>query len=88
MPTAIEMQQLAEAGPRLAAPPMAPARLMFGHQAGALQGLFHEGVAEAHAVLAARELVEVADVEALVAVPIQRKQPLNLGDGARLGDGR
>jgi hypothetical protein len=36
MPAAIQMQQLAEARPRLAAAAMAPPRPLLGHQPGAL----------------------------------------------------
>ena len=53
VPTAVEMEQLAEAGARLAAAAMATPRLVLGHQAGGLQGLLHKGIAKAHAVFAA-----------------------------------
>src|SRR5262245_10072360 len=71
MATAVEMQQLAETGPRLPAPAMPAARPLLGHQAGGLQGAFDERVAETHAVVAAGELVKVPDVEPLVALPIE-----------------
>jgi hypothetical protein len=87
MATAIQMQQLAKAGAGFAAPPMAAAGLMLGHQAGGLQRLFHEGVAEAHAVVAPGELMKVADVEALVPVAVEGQQALHLADRARLGEG-
>jgi len=87
MPTAVQMQQLAEAGARLPAPAMAPPRLALGDQAGGLQGLLHECVAEAHAVLAPGQLVEVADIEPLISLAIEREQALHVGDRARLGEG-
>src|SRR5207237_143800 len=60
-------------------------RPVFGHEPGRLQGLLDEGVAEAHAVLPARQLMEMADVEALVAVAIQGQQALDLRDRRPLG---
>src|SRR3989449_5698984 len=78
MPTAIEVQQLPEARAGLAAAAMAAAGLMFGDQARGLERLFHEGVAEAHAVLPAGELMKVADVEAPIAIPGKGEQVLGL----------
>src|SRR2546429_6851267 len=57
------MQELAETGARLAAPPVPAAGLVLGHQARGLQGLLDERIAEAHAMLAPGELVEMPDVE-------------------------
>ncbi len=88
MATAVEMEQLAEAGPRLAPPPVAAPGAVFGHQPGALQGLLDEGVAEAHPVLAAGELVEVAHIEPLIAVAVQGQEALDLGHRRPLGRGR
>ena len=85
MPTAIEVQQLPEARAGLAAAAMAAAGLMFGDQARGLERLFHEGVAEAHAVLPAGELMKVADVEALIAIPVQGEQVLDLRERGPLG---
>ena len=82
MATAIEMQQLAEAGPRLAATPMATARMMLGHQAGRLQRLFHEGVAELHAVLPAGELMEMPNVEPLARHTLSRPLTAHLGQAS------
>src|SRR5262245_59212814 len=87
MAAAVEMEQLTEARARLAPAAMAPPRAMLADQAGGLQGLLDEGIAERHAVLAAGELVEVADVEALVAVAVEREQALHLGHGGGLGGG-
>jgi hypothetical protein len=81
------MPQLAEAGARLAPAPMAPAGLVLGHQAGGVQGLLHERIAKTHAMLAARQLVEVADVEAPVALAIQGQHALHLADRGALGRG-
>src|SRR5262249_13384451 len=85
MPTAIEMQQLAEAGARLSAPAMAPSRPARGDEAGGLQGFLHERVAEAHTVLAPGQLVEVADIEALIPLAIEREQTLHVSDRGALG---
>jgi len=85
MPTAIEVQQLPEARAGLAAAAMAAAGLMFGDQARGLERLFHEGVAEAHAVLPAGELMKVADVEALIAIPVKGEQVLDLRERGPLG---
>src|SRR5438132_7435482 len=60
-------------------------RPVFGHEPGRLQGLLDEGVAEAHAVLPARQRMEMADVEALVAVAIQGQQAVDLRDRRPLG---
>src|ERR1700756_779569 len=49
---------------------------MSGHEAGRLQGLLHEGVAEAHVMLPTGELMEVADIEPLIPIPVERQQPL------------
>src|SRR5213596_4417298 len=68
------MQELAETGARLAAPPVPAAGLVLGHQARGLQGLLHERVAEAHAMLAPGELVEMPDVEAQI--PLYRERYL------------
>jgi hypothetical protein len=87
MAAAVEMQQLAEAGAGLTAPAVAAAGAVLGHEPGALQGLLDEGVAEADAVLPARELVEVADVEPLIAVAIEREQALDLDHGSPLRRG-
>jgi hypothetical protein len=88
MATAVEVQQLAEARPRLAAATMATPGLLFRNEARGLQGLLDEGIAEAHAVVTARELMEVADIEALVAIAIEGEQPLDVGHGRPLGRGR
>ena len=87
MPTAVEMQQLAETGARVPAPAMTTPGLALGHQAGGLQGFLHERIAKAHAVLAPRQLVKVADVEALISLAIQREQALDVRDGGPLGRG-
>src|SRR6185436_20535069 len=84
MATAIEMQEFAEAGAGLAAAPMPAAGLLGGDQAGSLQRLFDKGIAEAHAVLAPGELVEMADVEPEIALAIEGQQALDLGDGGAL----
>src|SRR4029453_13674710 len=84
MATAIEMQELAEAGAGLAAAPMPAAGLLRGDQAGGLQRLFDKGIAEAHAVLAPGELVEMVDVEPEIALAIEGQQALDLGDGGAL----
>src|SRR4030095_8812067 len=87
MATAVEMQQLAEAGARLAPPAVAAARPLLGHQPGALQGLLDEGITEADPMVAPRQLVEVAHIEPLVPVAVQGQQPLYLGHRGSLGRG-
>src|SRR5262249_31523079 len=81
MATAVEVEQLAEAGARLAASagagPGAPPR----GPPGALQRLLHEGIGEWDTVLGARLAEKVADVEALVVGPIKVQPSLHLGDG-------
>src|SRR5438034_6154177 len=67
------MQELAETGARLAAPPVPAAGLVLGHQARGLQGLLDERIAEAHAMLAPGELVEMPDVEPQIPLAIDRK---------------
>ena len=87
MPTAVQVEQLAETGARLPAPAMATPGLVLRHQAGGRQGFLHERIAKAHAVLASRQLVKVADIEALIPLAIQREQALDVGDGGALGRG-
>src|SRR6185312_6072172 len=60
---------------------------VLGHEPGALQGLLDEGVAEADAMLAPGELVEVADIEPLIAVAVEREQALDLAHGGPLRRG-
>src|SRR6185503_1510333 len=67
MAAAVEMQQLAEARARLAAPPVAAAGAVLGHEPGAL--------------------VEVADIEPLIAVAVEREQALDLAHGGPLRRG-
>src|SRR2546425_11581672 len=81
------MQELAETGARLAAPPVPAAGLVLGHQARGLQGLLDERIAEAHAMLAPGELVEMPDVEAQIVLAIEGEQALHLGDRGALGRG-
>jgi hypothetical protein len=64
---------------------MAAPGLLLGHQPGGLERPFHERVAEAHAVLPPRELMEVPDVDALVAVAIQGEHTLDLRHRGSLG---
>src|SRR5437773_267541 len=87
MPTAVEVEQFAETRARLAAPAVPAARLLPGDQARHRQRLLDEGVAEAHAVLAPGQLMEVTDVEALVAVAVEGEHPLDLRHGRALGRG-
>src|SRR5438093_373625 len=81
------MQELAVTGARLAAPPVPAAGLVLGHQARGLQGLLDERIAEAHAMLAPGELVEMPDVEPQIPLAIEREQALHLGDRGALGRG-
>src|SRR5688500_5320560 len=81
MATAIEVQQLPEAGARLSAAAVAPPRPMFGDQPRRLERLFHERIAKADVVVAAGELMEVANVKALIPLPIESKHAPELVDG-------
>ena len=85
MPAAVEMQQLAKTGARLAAPPVPAARPVWGDEPRALQRLVDEGIAEAHLVVPPGELVKVPDVEAGIALAVERQDPLHLGHGGPLG---
>ena len=76
---AVQMQQLTKAWAGLAAPAMPAARAARGHQPGLLQGGFHQRVGEGHVLVATHELVEVADVEPRVPLPIEAQDPLDLG---------
>jgi hypothetical protein len=71
MTAAVEMQQFAETGARLAAAAVAAAGAVFGEQPGLLQEAFNKGVAQRDGVLAPRELVEMAPIEATVPFAIQ-----------------
>ena len=81
MATAIEVQQFAEARAGLAPPPMPAAGAGPPDEAGLLERGLHEGVGKRHPVIPLGELVEVADVEARVALPIQAQDALELRDG-------
>src|SRR5688500_19408179 len=74
----IQMQQLPKTGPRLAPAAMATARAVFLDQAGGLQGVFHEAVGHRHAMLPARDLMEVPHVEPGILRPIQAQHLLDL----------
>jgi len=71
MTAAVEMQQFAETGARLAAAAVAAAGAVFGEQPGLLQEAFNKRVAQRDGVLAPRELVEMALIEATVPFAIQ-----------------
>src|SRR5437762_11490520 len=87
MRTAIEMQELTEAGPRLPAAPVTPARPAFAHKAGLLQSELDEAVGQGHRVIAAREPVEVPHVPAGEALAVQAHDALHL-KGRRLAGRR
>ena len=70
MATAVEMEQFAEPRARLPPAAMAPARAVLGHQAGGLEGLLDEGVAEVDLVVAPGDLVKMPDLEALIPLPV------------------
>ena len=87
MGAAIEVQHLAEARPGLPAAAVAAAGAALGDELGRLQGLFDEGVGQGDPVVALRDLVEVADIEVVVRLPIQLQDPLDLGEGHLPGRG-
>ena len=72
MHTAIEMQQLPEAGARLAAAAMAPARPAFRHQPRRLQRPLHRSCTTRSLPMhAPGDLVEMPDIEPAIALPIE-----------------
>ena len=77
MRTAINVQQLPEAGPRLPPPTMAASRPVLLHQAGRLQRLLHPAVGHRHPVLPRDDLVKVSDIEARIALAIEPQHPLD-----------
>jgi hypothetical protein len=86
--TAVQMLELPEAGAGARGAGDAARRgLMLDDQAGGLQGLLDEGIAEAHAVLAAGDLVEMLDIEPEIALAIEARRRCTSATGARLGEG-
>ena len=78
MGAAVEVQQLAEAGARLAAPAVTAARAALADETGLLQRELDEAIGQRHGVVAPGEAVEVADVPAGEALPIQAQDALHL----------
>lgn len=78
MRAAIEMQELAEAGPRLPAAPVPPAGPAFAHEAGFLQGELDEAVRQGDLVIAASEPVEVPHVPTGETLAVQADDALHL----------
>jgi hypothetical protein len=77
---AIEMQQLAEAGARLAPPMVAAARAGSAHEPGFLQRQLPEAVLEPHAMVAPGEAIAVAYVLAGKPLAVQAQDgPLHGG---------
>ena len=81
MAPAVEMQQFAHARPRLPPAAMAAAGAVAGQPTGVLQRRFHVGVRPLHAVVALRDLIEMAPVEAGVTLAIEPPDPLDLRAG-------
>src|ERR1051325_6573962 len=94
MATAIKVHELAETGARLATPPMASAGPTLGDEAGGVQGLLHEAVGHGDAVVAPCDVIEVAHVEAgvaiarAVAIATEGQEALHLGERDRARRGR
>src|SRR5713226_6430121 len=86
MRAAVQMQELAEAPPRLPAPPVPAAGAALGDEPGRLQREFDEAVGQCHAVVAPRELVEVADIEPGMAVPRAVPLAVEAQDAFDLGE--
>src|SRR5256885_7271944 len=82
------MRQSADAGPGLGRSPVAAARAAFDHEARLLEGEADEAIGQRHAVIAADEVVEVADVEAAVGVAIQAEKAPDLGPPRFAGGGQ
>ena len=74
----LRCEQLAEARPRLATTPVPSAHPMLLHQPGRLQRLFQKAIRNRDAVVPPRNLMKVAHIEALIPLPIQPEQPLDL----------
>ena len=75
---AIEVQQLAKARAGLPAPAVPPARPPLGQQARLLERRLDVGVGQGDVVVATRELVEVAAIEALVPLAVEPQHTLDL----------
>src|SRR5919201_2271106 len=80
MRAAVEMQQLAEAGSRLTPATVPTARAAFAHKTRFLQSEPDETVRERHAMIAADEPMEVADIPAAKLLAVE---PQNALDFAR-----
>ena len=78
MRTSVDVQELAEAGARLAPPPMAAASPLLLHQLRRLQGLFHEAIRHRHPVISPGNLMEVPHVEPRVPLAIQPQHQFHL----------
>ena len=81
MRAAIEMQQLAEARPRLPSSPMPAPRAMLLDQAGRLQRVLHEAVRDRHRVLPPRNLKKVPHVKPRIPLSIEPEHQLDLRRG-------
>jgi hypothetical protein len=75
---AIEMQQFAEARARFAPSAMATPGAPPRHEPGFLEGELDETIGERHAVIAARQVMEVAHVEPDELLTIQAQDALDL----------
>src|SRR5262245_12018004 len=80
---AVEMQQLAVAGTRLAPAPSAAAGAALGDEPRGLQREFDEGVRKGHAVIPSGQLVKVPHIEPGVRLAIEVQDALHLGARGR-----
>jgi hypothetical protein len=87
MPTAIEVQEFAEARARLAAAAVPGAGAALGEQAGELPGRLHRGVGQRDGIVATGDLIEVAAIEAEIALAVEPQHPLDVGDRGAAGRG-
>jgi hypothetical protein len=76
MEAAVEVQELPEAGPGLAPPPVPAPRPARADQPRPVQGALDQGVGEGHPVLPPGDLGEVPHIEPLVALPVEPQDAL------------
>src|SRR5690242_20866640 len=87
MTTAIEMHELTETRPRLAAAAMAAPRAVSRQEARPLESGLHVGIGQRDAVLAPGDLMEVAAIEADVVRAIELQHTLDFRERRAPGRG-
>src|SRR5580765_8222159 len=87
MRAAVDMQQLPEAGARLAAAAVPTPRAALGEQAGGLQEPFDERVAERDPMVALGELMKVGRIKPGVLLLVEARDARDLRHGGAAGRG-